>query len=132
MPKAGTPSSERRHFWRVPFHAPVQLTIEGRMLQTRLLDISLRGALLGLADSDVANVGDLNQSCTIKLPLEGNQAIVMQASIVHRESGHIGLRCDVIDVDSITHLRRLVELNAEGDADQVLERDLSALVDSSR
>jgi hypothetical protein len=36
------------------------------------------------------------------------------------------LRCENIDIDSITHLRRLVDLNA-GDA-SLLDREFSALL----
>ncbi len=41
------------------------------------------------------------------------------------ENGELGLRCEDIDVDSITCLRRLVELNL-GEP-ELLERELSAL-----
>ena len=50
----------------------------------------------------------------------------MLGTVVHIDSQHIGLRCDSIDLDSITHLRRLVELNS-GDP-SMLEREISALV----
>lgn len=41
----------------------------------------------------------------------------MQATVMHVEGRNIGLRCDEIDIDSITTLRRVIELNA---ADPVL------------
>jgi hypothetical protein len=49
----------------------------------------------------------------------------MDVSVAHVEDQHIGFRCEHIDLDSITHLRRLVELNV-GDTD-ILYRELSAL-----
>ena len=49
----------------------------------------------------------------------------MDVEIAHRENDELGLNCKDIDVDSITHLRRLVELNL-GDP-ELLERELSAL-----
>ena len=47
-------------------------------------------------------------------------------TVAHREGRRAGLACQSIDVDSVTHLRRLVELNA-GDPD-LLQRELSALL----
>jgi hypothetical protein len=52
----------------------------------------------------------------------------MQGELVHREGHQVGLRCREIDIESIAHLRRLVELNL-GDED-LLERELSALISS--
>ncbi len=46
--------------------------------------------------------------------------------MVHVEGRHVGLRCDEIDLESITALRRLIELNAADPA--LLERELGALV----
>ena len=45
---------------------------------------------------------------------------------MHVDGANVGLRCDNIDLDSITHLRRLVELNV-GDHN-ILERDLASLI----
>ncbi|VAX04921.1 hypothetical protein MNBD_GAMMA20-584, partial [hydrothermal vent metagenome] len=47
----------------------------------------------------------------------------------HSENDHIGFRCEHIDLESISHLRRLVELNL-GDA-KLLDRELSALTRGS-
>ena len=44
---------------------------------------------------------------------------------MHIEDDHTGYRCEHIDLDSISHLRRLVELNL-GDPD-ILDRELSEL-----
>jgi hypothetical protein len=49
----------------------------------------------------------------------------MDTAVAHIEGTRVGLRCLHIDLDSITELRRLVELNL-GDAAQ-LDRELHAL-----
>lgn len=49
----------------------------------------------------------------------------MDGTVVHCEDGHLGFRCDHIDLDSISHLKRLVELNLSDEA--LLERELSEL-----
>jgi len=50
----------------------------------------------------------------------------MSCEVAHIEGDHIGLLCRSIDLDSITHLRHLIELNL-GDA-ALLEREFKALV----
>lgn len=52
--------------------------------------------------------------------------IRMDASAVHIDDGMINFICEHIDLDSITHLKRLVELNL-GDP-ELLHRELSALL----
>jgi hypothetical protein len=49
----------------------------------------------------------------------------MKVRCRHAERGQIGFECEHIDIDSISNLRRLVELNL-GDA-ELLERQLGAL-----
>lgn len=125
MKNAHATAAERRQFWRASFHAPAQLTLPDGVREAELLDISLKGALLELpAGSGVA----LDQRCQLRLTLgKGDEAIVMHTTVAHVHDGRwVGLRCDAIDLDSITHLRRLVELNASDSA--LLERELAALL----
>ena len=49
----------------------------------------------------------------------------MHIAVVHETDNETGLQCNAIDIDSVTHLRRLVELNL-GDSDQ-LNKELSQL-----
>ena len=49
----------------------------------------------------------------------------MEATVVHHQGQDYGLACREIDLDSVTHLRRLVALNL-GDA-ALLERELTLL-----
>lgn len=67
-------------------------------------------------------------SFTIQITLSDSIEIMMQASLAHQTSNSAGFRCHHIDVDSISRLRRLVELNL-GDSG-LLERDLEALAHS--
>jgi hypothetical protein len=114
---------ERRRFHRILFDAPALLRQGGRAYRTHLVDLSLKGALLGTPPDWTA---DAAGDAEIEIPLdEAGSRICMQCEVAHQESGHLGLRCRQIDMDSITHLRRLVELNL-GDA-ALLERELEAL-----
>lgn len=52
--------------------------------------------------------------------------IRMEISLAWARDGLLGFECQHIDLDSISHLRRLVELNL-GD-EELLERELALLV----
>lgn len=51
--------------------------------------------------------------------------VSMHIAVVHEGEEETGLQCNAIDIDSVTHLRRLVELNL-GDESQ-LNKELSQL-----
>ena len=40
-----TVDTDLRRFSRVPFHATAQLMVQGRIVEVRLIDIALKGAL---------------------------------------------------------------------------------------
>ena len=117
-------SEDRRHFWRVPFHSTAGLVgADGVAHAGRLHDLSLKGALFEVAD---AWQGTPGEQCRLQVELSEDTPIHMQATVMHVEGRNIGLRCDEIDIDSITALRRVIELNAADSA--LLERELGALV----
>lgn len=116
-------SRDHRSFWRAPFHAVVQLADATGTWEGELLDISLKGALLNMS---VDWPGVLGAKCQLRLDLGQGVTIVMRATVAHLEGTKMGLRCDNLSLDSITHLRRLVELNS-GDP-KLLERELPALL----
>jgi hypothetical protein len=88
-----------------------------------VLDLSLKGACVRTAPGVVSRIGD---PVTLVLSLgEGKAAVRMDGEVAHVEAAHIGFICREIDLDSITHLRRLLELNL-GDA-TLLDRELSSL-----
>lgn len=118
-----TAQPDRRHFWRAHFHSPVQLTLHGKVAEAGLWDISLKGALVEVPPEWLGSNGD---HCQLRLHLATDATIDMSTTIAHIDGQRIGLRCEKIDVDSVTHLRRLVELNA-GDPG-LLDRELSALL----
>ena len=113
----------RRQFWRAHFHSPVQLAAHGQVSEADLYDISLKGALLKVPEGWQGKAGD---RCQLRLNLAADATISMAATIAHVAGRRIGLHCDNIDLDSVTHLRRLVALNS-GDA-QLLDRELTSLL----
>ncbi|MCO6414426.1 MAG: PilZ domain-containing protein [Thiogranum sp.] len=120
--KAPAESGQQRRFSRIPFDVPVTLELDGQTWQTGLVDVSLHGALIRIP---AAFEPDSDRRYQLTIHLEGGPDIRMTVSIAHHENDELGLRCDDIDLDSITCLRRLVELNLGDPA--LLERELSAL-----
>ncbi len=114
---------DRRHFWRAAFHSPVHLATHHTQTFAQLLDISLKGALLDVGTSHKATMGE---HCQLRLDLGPGTSISMFGTVVHIDGQQVGVRSDSIDLDSITHLRRLVELNAGDPA--MLEHELSMLI----
>jgi len=126
-------TEQRRHFSRVTFQEGCSLQINDAMLSCSVLDLSLRGALLSLPASTLTDPAPARGTpCTLTITLEpdGDAQVVMSAQIAHHDTSgdtlHLGISCREIDLDSITHLRRLVELNL-GDA-ELLEREVALLV----
>lgn len=116
-------SNERRNFSRIHFKHQATLTAAAGSRQVEVHDISLKGVLVTAPAGWHIKVG---APCSIELPLDGSVKVCMEGTLVHIEHDCFGIRCDRIDLDSISHLRRLVELNL-GD-ESTLQRELSVLV----
>lgn len=109
-------SDNRRHYSRVPFQSECKLHINGRDYTAFLCDISLKGALLQLPDDSPLQKGD---PCNISISLNSNQLVLhMKSIMVFHDSEMGGFEFHDLDIDTLTHLRRLIELNY-GDPDQV-------------
>ena len=117
--------NEKRRFSRISFDADVQLVDAKGSWHSQLIDLSLKGALIA-APQDWN--GQPGEHFLLEMALDSDEKMVirMEVSVAHVENDHIGFRCEHIDLDSISHLRRLVELNL-GNA-ELLDRELSALV----
>lgn len=124
----GRTNREQRHFSRVPFDCAAVITCGGSHWSTQLLDISLNGVMLSRPDGWSATVGN---ECMVEIKLNGEDVSITmeQAVVAHVHADRVGLKCEIIDLDSIAHLRRLVELNL-GDPELVY-REMTEL-DSSR
>ena len=116
-------NQERRRFHRIDFDAEVEIALGDNNWQAQLLDISLKGVLL-------TKLGHYHLPPTAtflaKIVLSDQTSIAMSAQVVHQTTDQVHIACVSIDIDSISHLRRLIELNL-GDADAA-ERELSELI----
>lgn len=116
-------SQERRRFSRILFDAHVELAQGDFHWRASLLDISLKGLLLQQKLPENINH---REPILVKVLLTDNTTIAMSVMVAHQHHNQLGLSCESIDIDSISHLRRLIELNL-GDTDAA-ERELSELV----
>jgi len=114
---------ERRHFVRVGFDAPALLTTATEAFSVHVMDVSLKGALVR-APAQASLAAGMVCQLTIPLTETGNH-IAMSTEVAHVEGLSAGLLCRGIDLDSVTHLRRLIELQLGDPA--LLERDLGEL-----
>ena len=117
---------ERRNFSRIPFHAQAHVHADkGELhLNCEVLDVSLNGILIVKPDGWR---GQLTDNYKIDLVLENAQLVIkMSAAVAHIDGGSIGFICKNIDLDSISHLKRLVELNLGDEA--LLHRELASLI----
>ncbi len=116
---------QQRRFSRIPFDAQVELSQAGLELVGPLVDISLKGILTVQPKAELLVT---EQPVLAKIALDNCAQIIMECRLAHREATHLGLACESIDFNSISHLRRLMELNL-GDPD-ALDRELSELIAS--
>ncbi|MEW5967829.1 MAG: PilZ domain-containing protein [Pseudomonadota bacterium] len=116
-------SRVRRQFSRIAFDAGVVLQTTTGKHACKLVDISLKGALVERLSPWAERAGE---PCSLVVQLADDAAIRMTGEIAHVEGGRLGLHCRDIDLDSVTNLRRLVELNLGDEA--ALNREISALV----
>lgn len=116
-------TTNRRQFSRVHFQAAAKLYLPSGEFPVEVVDLSLKGALIKPEGEAYAKIGS---HCTLQVRLdELGTTIRMDCTVVHHQAGLYGLICREIDLDSITHLRRLVALNL-GD-ENLLDREFSLL-----
>lgn len=124
MHEADRSRPDQRAFTRVPFVARVTLDIFPETHACTLVDISLKGALV---ERDRAWPAGPGTPCALTVELaDGGHTIRMKGAVAHVEAGRLGLRCAEIDLDSMTRLRRLVELNLGDEA--ALDREVHAML----
>jgi len=120
-------SRMRRQFSRIAFDTGVVLQTASGKHACKLVDLSLKGALVERLSPWGERSGE---PCSLVVQLADDAVIRMTGEIAHVEAGRLGLHCRDIDLDSITNLRRLVELNLGDEA--ALNREISAMLQAGR
>ncbi|ALZ76169.1 PilZ domain-containing protein [Rheinheimera sp. F8] len=114
---------DNRKFSRILYSNQATLRFQGQNFFTQVTDLSLKGALIQRPAEFKGLVGEHAQ---LQFQLDQSELVLeMDVSIAHMHPGSIGLRCERIDIESASHLRRLLELNL-GDA-ELLSRELNEL-----
>lgn len=117
--------NNNRKFVRVNFAAECRLLTENQKIPLRVLNISLKG-LLAEFDGGL-NRKDLENG-TIEIKLSASDIVLSFKSVLaHFQENQAGYRFVETDTESLSHLRRLLEINT-GDASRI-ESELPFLLD---
>lgn len=119
-------TEDKRHFHRIIYNAEATLNQDQATYSCNIIDLSLKGCLLRF---EQAWSEPFEELYTLTLKLSDSVVIKMEVSVSHVIGNEVGFKCEHIDIDSISQLRRLVELNLGDSA--LLERDLLALSEST-
>ncbi|MCF6289935.1 MAG: PilZ domain-containing protein [Desulfobacterales bacterium] len=108
--------ADRRNFQRIKFSTTSMLKVGDSPYQGDLLDISLNGALLRFDTLPPVHRGEI---CDLEIRLPASEiSMNFKVELVHSDDGNeYGLKFISQDIETITHLRRLVELNM-GDSEE--------------
>ncbi|MFD2097895.1 PilZ domain-containing protein [Corallincola platygyrae] len=114
---------EKRRFTRIVFSTPVTIVNGETEEVSELIDLSLKGALVAEPKNWTF---DKDAEYQLRFTLEGSDIeITMEVELSHQRAHYLGWACHHIDIDSASHLKRLIELNV-GD-DDLLHRELADL-----
>ena len=99
--------NEKRRFSRITFVVNSFIEAGGTTIEVNLLDISLKGALIEIGDNVAIQKGDTLQLTTHL----GESEIILQfkAEVIHRDESRAGLKFIETDLDTMIHLRSLIE-----------------------
>ena len=125
-----TDSQQRRHFTRIPFETKYRLQSPDltKTWDGELIDLSLHGALIRRPDHFE---GKQSEQFTLELILgEEELTIQMEVHVAHIHDDLIGFECEHIDLESVTHLRRILELNL-GDP-KLMEREIPEMIEAKK
>ena len=115
-----------RHFRRIPFQAEVTLSSDQDVWTGELLDVAMKGAMVG---TDAPLPLSLGAKYNLCISLPGTPiSLDFQAELVHSEESCYGFKFISENLETLTHLRKLIELNT-GDA-EATRSELSAWLSS--
>lgn len=107
-----------RRFRRIPFEAEVEIDADGQSWTGALLDIAMKGALVEAGQPLPLPLG---KSCSLAISLPGTPLCLdFKAELVHCEDDHYGFKFLSENLETMTHLRKLIELNT-GDSEATRE-----------
>jgi hypothetical protein len=105
---------QNRRYRRIPFQAVVSIHSSGQYATGTLVDLAMKGALVACLSPLELSQGEEAKLC-ITLP-DTPIALTFASKLVHVETGHYGFKFLGENLQTLTHLRKLIELNT-GDVD---------------
>jgi hypothetical protein len=115
---AGGLMEEKRRFNRVTCEEKLLVGFDGNIIRAKLLDISLKGALVEFENVVTFRNGDI---LNITLSLDNSDVVLQFGSkVMHRSNNVAGVRIIHIDLDSMIHLRSYIEARTM-DPEQVVK-----------
>ncbi|MDF2641749.1 MAG: type pilus assembly protein PilZ family [Pseudomonas sp.] len=118
------PHADRRRFKRIAFDARTELSQGDQRWKVQLVDLSLKGLLIQRPEPWT---GDPAAEFKVDIHLSPDAHVKMDARLMHDDNQQLGFVCEHIGLESISHLKRLIELNL-ADHDE-LDRELAALIE---
>ena len=107
---------EHRYFSRINFTVAAKLQFDSQLYETELLDLSLKGALIQTQADVPLKKGDIAE---LKFDLNAPDiSMSFNAELVHLHKNNLGFKFNSLDITTLTHLRRLLELNT-GNSEQI-------------
>lgn len=122
--------SERRKFSRIHFQSACSLNFSNSVaepnLTASLVDISLDGALLTINPETSSLAGE---QVKMQLNLDGSDVVLLlNGTVCHQQQELLGIQFTKIDIETMAHLKRLIELNS-GDSEN-MHREFAQLIES--
>jgi len=113
--------TDRRNFQRVPFITKAEISCNSNRYHGKLINISLQGALV---DSKGDITLEMGNRCELFIHLLDSEiTLKFEADIVYQQENRFGFKFISEDIATISHLRRLLELNIG--SSEVIDREVS-------
>jgi hypothetical protein len=117
----------KRRFSRIQFNVKCFLALDSNQIEVSLIDIALKGALVEMATPLEVKQ---NAPCALTIELPGLETpLQFSADLVHINNLRLGLKFTTTDIDSMIHLRSIVESNS-ADPEKI-SQELSFLIDAN-
>ncbi|HDM8237654.1 PilZ domain-containing protein [Vibrio campbellii] len=117
--------TERRRFSRIIYQVPALIEQGNLAMQATIQDLSLHGLLLKVEDAK-----PLDSLLPVEVEfsfIQSEQMMQLSAGIVSIAGNEIRLKISNIDIESISQLKRFIELNVGNN--ELLNRELEHLSD---
>lgn len=116
-----------RRFYRMICDTAAELAQNEQTWATQLMDLSLQGAMVAIPEGWQGQEGE---NYHLRFSLADSDIVIemdMQLRKIIGTKG-LGLECHHIDIDSATHLKRMIELNVGDDTE--LHRELEYILEN--